>query len=111
MVDRSEGNFREAGRGGAGALVGHNLGITNFDGWIRRVARFGAEPSGPNFDSSVERVLGVAHEPVALGTGRVRGVNRLEVFELTVNSDLTCFDKIGGPLAVCAVSREVIGPA
>ena len=111
MVDSSEGSFGEAGRGDTGALVGHNLGITSFDGWIRRGAGFGAEPSGPNLDSCVERVLGVAQEPVALGTGRVGGVNRLEVVELTVNSDLTCFDEIGGLLVVCAVSRVVIGPA
>ena len=94
VVDGSESILREADGGGARGLVGHNLSIADLEGWVGSAVALGAESGGPDLDSCVESILGAAQEPVALGTGRVGGIDRLEVLKLTVNSNRACFDEV-----------------
>ena len=94
VVDGSKSVLGEAGRGGAGGLVSHDLSVANLDGRVVPAVGLGAESGGPDLDSRVECILGAAQEPVALSTGREGGINRFEVLKLTVNSNRACFDEV-----------------
>mgnify|MGYP001217148415 CR=1 FL=1 len=112
MVDCNEVALGQLNcRGGAGLLVGNDLGASNLNGWVRGAVRLGAEAGSEHSDGGVEGDLWASQEPVALSATWEGGVDGLEVGELTVSSDLACLDQVRVTIVVRAVALIAESPA